>query len=116
MSVGGGLAEATKENFRELVSTGSVLVDVWGPQCAPCLALRPEVERLAASRPDLKVVALDSSKARRLCIELRVMGLPAFLFFQDGREVGRLAGPDCTLPRLVQWLDQTLETTRKEVS
>lgn len=105
----GALAEATKENFRELVSDGAVLVDVWGPQCGPCLALMPDVERLAGSRPDLKVIKLDSSKARRLCIELRVMGLPAFLLFQDGREVARLAAPDLTAARLTQWLDETLD-------
>jgi thioredoxin-like negative regulator of GroEL len=107
--VAGPLAEATKENFRNLVSAVVVLVDVWGPQCGPCLALMPDVERLAA-RPDLTVVKLDSSKARRLCIELRVMGLPAFLLFQDGREIARLAAPDLTAARLTQWLDETLDT------
>jgi thioredoxin-like negative regulator of GroEL len=103
------VAEVTKENFRELVSTGRVLVDVWGPRCAPCLALMPDVERLAQSRPELRVAKLDSSKARRLCIELRVMGLPAFLLFQDGREIGRLAEPDLTAARLTEWLDHTLD-------
>jgi thioredoxin-like negative regulator of GroEL len=111
--VADALAEATKDNFRDLVSEGAVLVDVWGPQCGPCLALMPDVERLAGSRTDLKVVKLDSSKARRLCIELRVMGLPAFLLFQDGREVARLAAPDLSVSRLTQWLDETL--ARKEV-
>ena len=73
------LAEATKENFREVVAQGRVLVDIWGPQCGPCIALMPAVEALAQARPDVKFVTLDSSQARRLCMELRVMGLPAFL-------------------------------------
>ena len=106
----GALTEATKENFRELVAEGVVLVDVWGPQCGPCLALMPDVERLALARSDLRVIKLDSSKARRLCIELRVMGLPAFLLFQDGREVARLAAPDLTASRLMEWVDATLAT------
>jgi len=109
------LAEATKETFRDLVATGVVLVDVWGPQCAPCVALLPDVERLAASRSDLTVVKLDSTKARRLCIELRVMGLPAFLLFRDGQELGRLAAPDLTAARLLEWLDATLHANGKEV-
>jgi thioredoxin 1 len=112
----GAVAEATKENFRELVSTGTVLVDVWGPQCRPCIALMPHVERLAVERPALKIVKLDSTKARRLCIELRVMGLPAFLLFQEGREVARLAAPDLTAPELEQWLDHTLAADGKEVN
>jgi len=105
-----GLAEATKENFRELVAEGVVLVDVWGPLCGPCLALMPDVERLAAARSDVRAVKLDSSKARRLCMELRVMGLAAFLLFQDGREIGRLAAPDLTAARLTEWLDASLDT------
>jgi thioredoxin 1 len=74
----------------------------------------PEVEALARSRPEVTFVKLDSSQARRLCIELRVMGLPAFLFFQDGREVARIAGQDVTATRLTQWLDDTLQANGKE--
>ena len=110
----GVLAEATKENFREMIAQGRVLVDVWGPQCAPCLALMPAVEALAQRRPDVTFVKLDSSQARRLCIELRVMGLPAFLLFQDGNEVARIAGQDLNAARLTQWLDESLSENGKE--
>jgi len=110
----GVLAEATKDTFREIVARGRVLVDVWGPQCAPCIALMPAVEALARSRADVTFVKLDSSQARRLCIELRVMGLPAFLLFQDGSEVARIAGQDLNAARLTAWLDETLSVNGKE--
>jgi len=113
--MGQGLLETTKENFRDTVAQGLVVVDVWGPLCAPCIAMMPDVEALAAARSDVKFVKLDSSQARRLCMELRVMGLPAFLLFQNGREVGRLAGQDVTAARLTQWLDTTLDAIGKEV-
>lgn len=100
----GEVKEATKENFRELVADGLVLVDVWGPECRPCLALMPHVESLAAERDDLDVVKVEAPKARRLCIELRVMGLPAFLLFHDGEEVGRIGGQDITASSLDAWL------------
>ena len=110
----GLLAEVTKDNFREVVADGRVLVDVWGPQCAPCIALMPDVEALAQARPDVKFVKLDSSQARRLCMELRVMGLPAFLLFQDGREVARHAGQAVTAASLAQWLDDSAALAGKE--
>ncbi len=110
----GALAEATKENFRDVVASGWVLVDVWGPQCAPCIALMPDVEALAQARHDVTFVKLDSTQARRLCMELRVMGLPAFLLFQDGQEVGRIGGQDINAARLTTWLDETLTANRKE--
>ena len=103
------LAEATKENFRDLVTEGTTLVDFWGTDCQTCMALMPDVERLASERDDVKVVKLEAPKARRLCMELRVMGLPAFLLFHHGEEVGRLAGQDLSASRLEAWLDETVK-------
>ncbi len=106
------VAEATKENFRELVAEGTTLVDLWGTDCQTCMALMSDVERLAAERDDVRVVKLEAPRARRLCMELKVLGLPAFLLFKDGEEVGRLAGPDISALKLETWLDEKV----KEVS
>ncbi|MGH9183782.1 MAG: thioredoxin family protein [Acidimicrobiales bacterium] len=105
--------DATKETFRDLVSGGLVLVDVWGPECRPCFTLMPHVERQAAERPELGVVKLEAPKARRLCMELGVLGLPAFILFHDGEEVGRLSGQDITPSALQAWLDETVSGTGK---
>ncbi len=106
----GTMVEATRDNFREVVADGVVLVDVWGPSCQQCLALFPHVEELAARRDDLRVVKLEAPKARRLCIELKLMGLPAFLLFAEGEELGRVAGADLTAERLDAWLGEALST------
>ncbi len=105
----GTLPEVTKDNFREVVSEGTTLVDLWGPDCTTCLALMPDVERIAEEKQDVKVVTLEAPKARRLCMELKVMGLPAFLLFREGQEVSRLAGPTVSAPALEEWLDENLE-------
>ncbi|MFN2569877.1 MAG: thioredoxin family protein [Candidatus Dormibacteria bacterium] len=102
-----GQVEATRENFRELVAGGTVLVDVWGPDCAPCIQLRPDVERIAEGR-DLTLVMLEAPKARRICIEMRVMGMPTFLLFANGEEVSRLTGQGLTPPKIEAWLDEAL--------
>ena len=103
------MVEATKENFDELVAEGVTLVDVWGPQCAPCVAMMPDVAKLADARAaDMKVVKLEAPKNRRLCMQYKVMGLPAFLLFRDGEEVGRLAGAGVSFNDLRSWLDGKL--------
>ena len=102
------VVEATRDDFRDLVADGLVLVDVWGPSCARCLALFPHVEDLASRRPDVRVVKLEAPKARRLCMELKLMGLPAFLLFRDGEELDRITDPNLTAERLDAWLDETL--------
>ncbi len=112
----GALTEATRENFDDLVAAGTTLVDVWGPDCKPCLALMPHVEKLAQARPDLNVVKLEAPKARRVCIRLGVHGLPTFLLMQDGEELARLSASTISPAQLNEWLDGSLERIREEVS
>ena len=87
--------EVNSQSFAQEVvaSDRPVVVDFWGPRCAPCLALLPQVEALEASCADkVKFVKVDASKNRRLCLDLRVMSLPTFLFYKNGENVARLAG------------------------
>ncbi|HVL26706.1 MAG TPA: thioredoxin family protein [Acidimicrobiales bacterium] len=99
----------TSDDFDETVASGVTLIDVWGPSCAPCLAMMPDVERFADERAaDFKVVKLEAPKARRLCMRLKVMGLPAFLMYRDGEEIGRIGGNDVNMDVLRSWVDETL--------
>ena len=108
--------EATRENFDELVESGTTLVDVWGPECRPCLALMPHVEKVAAAREDLRVVKLEAPKARRVCIRLGVHGLPTFLLLRDGEEFARLSASAISPAQLDDWLDENLVKTEEEAS
>src|SRR5918912_483567 len=69
------VVDARKDNFDELVGSGLVLVDVWAESCRPCVALSPHMESIADENPDLTVVKVDASKARRLVMSLQVRGL-----------------------------------------
>jgi thioredoxin-like negative regulator of GroEL len=106
----GEVVEATRENFKELIADGLVLVDVWGQECQPCLALNPHVKKIAEEHPDLTVVKLEGPKARRISIELKIMGMPAFLLFKDGAEVDRFAASQMTPTQLRAWLRGALES------
>ena len=100
--------DATKENFDELVESGVVLVDVWADSCRPCVLLGPHMESIASGNPDLTVVKLDASKARRLCMSLQVRGLPTILLLHDGQEVARISEPNLTAEQVDEWLSTAL--------
>jgi thioredoxin 1 len=92
------LVEATVDTFDDLVREGHVLVDVWGPDCAPCMAMMPAVERLAERYAgEVRVVKLNAPENRKVCRDLRVAGLPAYLTMRDGVEVERVTGNGSTL-------------------
>lgn len=89
-----------KENFDAEVfqSTMPVAVDLWGPQCAPCLALLPSVEKLAEEFDGkVKFCKLNTAENRRMAITLKVMGLPTILFFKGGVEVSRISGDEVNI-------------------
>lgn len=85
--------DATPETFDALVADGDVLVDFWGPRCQPCLALMPAVEALEARYAGrLRLVKVSAPDNRSVCRALGVMGLPTYVLFRNGAEVGRLTG------------------------
>ena len=84
-----------KENFEAEVQQSAMpcVVDLWGPQCGPCLALMPEVEKLAAEYDGkVKFCKLNVAENRRLVISLRVMAVPTILFYKGGECVSRVSG------------------------
>ena len=86
-----------------LQSKVPVMVDFWGPQCRPCLALMPAVERFEKEYDGkIKVAKVNAAENRMLCAKLRVLGLPAYLFYKDGLEIKRLAGEHITENDLVE--------------
>ena len=105
----GVVVDATKETFEELVGSGLVLVDVWAETCRPCVALAPHMANIASTNPDLTVVKLDASKARRLCMSLQVRGLPTILLFSDGQEAARISEPSLSPDQVDTWLAGALE-------
>ncbi len=100
-----------KENFEQEVTQSDlpVVVDLWGPQCQPCLALLPEVEELAKTyEGKVKFVKLNAAENRRLCMSLKVMGLPTFLFFDKGVEKNRLSSDDVSIEGIRMHADALL--------
>ncbi len=87
-----------------------VLVDFWGPQCVPCLALMPKVEALGDRYGEkLKITKVDASQNRRLCLNLKVFGLPTFLFYRGGKEVNRLTGNSLKIEEIEEAVKKIIE-------
>jgi len=114
-----GLLEVTGDNFEDEVLNADrpVLVDFWGPRCQPCIALMPAVEALAEQYEEqIKVVKVNASIRPnwRLSGELKVLGLPAYLFFENGREIKRITGDGLTAASLNDAVKQLIASSQKQ--
>lgn len=88
-----------KDNFNAevLEGEGYILVDYFGDGCAPCEALMPAVEALSEKYGDsLKFTKLNTSKARRLAISQKILGLPVIAIYKDGEKIDELIKDDAT--------------------
>lgn len=80
-----------------LKAEGYVFVDYYGDGCEPCKALMPFVHALADEHADqMKFCSLNTTKARRLAISQKVLGLPVMAIYKDGEKVEELVKDDAT--------------------
>jgi thioredoxin 1 len=106
------MIEVNADTFEKEVvqSELPVLVDFWGPRCVPCLALMPHVENLEGKfEAKVKFTKIDASKNRRLCINLKVIDLPTYLFYKSGKEVNRLKGDALTIEDIEEAAKKLIE-------
>ena len=93
------MIDLTKENFEEevLKAQGYILVDFYGDGCVPCQALMPKVHEFADTYGDkMKFTALNTTKARRLAISQKVLGLPVMAIYKDGEKIDEVVKDDAT--------------------
>lgn len=84
-------------NSEVLEGEGYVLVDYFGDGCAPCQALLPDVEALAEKyEGKVKFCKLNTTKARRLAISQKVLGLPTISLYKDGKKIEEVVKEDAT--------------------
>lgn len=84
------LSEAT---FEEAIAGSDVpvLVEFWAEWCAPCKALAPVLESIAAEN-DLALYKVNSDEQPSLSARFAVSAVPTTLVFKDGKLEKRLVG------------------------
>jgi len=81
------LINVTADNFKEVTSSGLVLVDFYADWCGPCKMLTPVLEELANETADAKIVKVNVDDARELAIEFGVSSIPHLTLLKDGKVV-----------------------------
>ena len=70
-----------------------LLVDFYSPNCAPCAMMHPVVDNLAQRRAgELMVLRLNVDSYPEVAGQFQIQGVPTFIVFRGGHEVGRAAG------------------------
>lgn len=103
------MIELNKDNFEEevLKAEGTILVDYWSPTCEPCKALMPHIQTLEEKHGEnIKFTSLDITKARRLAIGQKVMGLPVIAIYKDGEMVESVVADDANVETVTSLVEK----------
>ena len=91
---------------------GTVLVDFYTDDCAPCKNIVPVLEQLELERAGhLKIVKVDAGKASALASRFGVNQVPSLFLFQNGEVVAQRVG-NTAKALLLRWIDEAIGKTR----
>jgi len=70
-----------------------VVADFYATWCGPCKILSPQLDQIAGEFTNrVKFVKINVDEAPALCQRWGIDGIPALLFFQNGKMVDRVTG------------------------
>jgi thioredoxin 1 len=99
----------TSSTFNSLVlqGEGPIVVEFMSYGCAHCRAIEPALQRVAEIvRSKEKIFRLNVAIEQELAERYEIRGTPTLIMFLDGREVGRVEGPNPEVSSLLTALKQ----------
>ena len=88
-----------------LKNSKPALVDYWATWCAPCRALAPVIDEIAAQYAgQVDVFKMDIDQNPATPAQLGIRGVPTVILFKDGKAVGQVVGavPKAQIENLIK--------------
>jgi thioredoxin 1 len=76
--------ELTTENFDEIASKGTVLVDFWASWCGPCRVFGPIFERVSNEHDDIVFAKVNTEAEQALAAAFEIRSIPTIMAIRDG--------------------------------
>ncbi|OZI12774.1 thiol reductase thioredoxin [Bacillaceae bacterium SAS-127] len=82
------------EQFQEMKQAGKHLFLFSADWCPDCRVIEPILPEIEAKYSEFTFVYVDRDQFIDLCVEMDVFGIPSFVAFDQGQELGRFVSKD----------------------
>ena len=82
------------EEFNTLKESGKHVFMFSADWCPDCRVIDPILPEIQAQYEEYTFLYVDRDQFIDLCIELDIFGIPSFLAYEDGHELGRFVSKD----------------------
>ena len=106
---GDGIRTVTRGTFDDLVLAGDgpAVVEFMSYGCAYCRVIEPVLQQVAELvKSEEPIFRVNVGVERELAESYEIRSTPTLVMFLGGREVGRVEGPNPTVPSVVAALEQ----------
>ncbi len=95
--------EVTEQNFKQIVTQGTVLLDWWAAWCGPCRNFAPVYEEASSRNPDITFGKIDTEAQQALAASFGIQSIPTIMVIRDGVMLFSQAGalPAASLDELI---------------
>jgi len=84
----------SKEQFKQLRDQGKVIFMFSANWCGDCRFIEPVLPEIEAKFTEYTFIHVDRDEYIELCQELDIFGIPSFVAFENGLELGRFVSKD----------------------
>jgi thiol-disulfide isomerase/thioredoxin len=82
------------EQFAELRDNGNHIFLFSATWCGDCRFIEPFMDEVERKYNQFTFIHIDRDQFIDLCIELDVFGIPSFIAYENGKELGRFVSKD----------------------
>lgn len=76
------------EEFKKIIA-GKVIVMFTANWCPDCTFIKPFMPEIEKNNSEYTFYSVDRDELLDMCIDLEITGIPSFIAFADGKEIGR---------------------------
>lgn len=88
------LSATSQQDLVTQLGDGKYVLVFMATWCPDCSFIKPHLPAIEEEFSDYKFISIDRDENIELAQDLNIFGIPSFVVYRDGQEIGRLVNKD----------------------